>query len=189
MLQGLVVGRWVPCDHILLINLHSKMLRLRSSVSEMWMSAQEIWTSKVRKGAKETIEILSVNTILFTQRRCSIWPPSTSIHFVYRLIISCRTVGNISGILRITPAATRIRAIRSCCVHGNFVHQGFHVPPEMEIQWCQVRSSRGQTIGAPRPIPRLSKVSLKWRHNKILQHETEIRETPSIFGRIFSACL
>ena len=36
MLQGLVVGRWVPFDHIFLINLCSKTLRLHPSVSEMW---------------------------------------------------------------------------------------------------------------------------------------------------------
>ena len=45
-----------------------------------------VWTTKARKGVKETIEILSVSTFLFTYSRCSIWPPLTSIHFVYRLI-------------------------------------------------------------------------------------------------------
>ena len=55
-----------------------------------------------------TIEILSVNTILLIYRRCSIWPPPTSIHFVYRLIMSCRTLGKIPSISRMTPAATRI---------------------------------------------------------------------------------
>ena len=34
-LQGLVASRWAPCDHILLINLCSKTLRLRASVSEI----------------------------------------------------------------------------------------------------------------------------------------------------------
>ena len=66
-LQGLVVGRWVQCDHILLINLRSKTLRLRN--------VEAVWTTKARKEVKETIQILSVNTILFTYRRCSIWPP------------------------------------------------------------------------------------------------------------------
>ena len=47
---------------------------------------------------------------------CSIRPPPTSTHFVYRLTIPCRTLGNISGISRMTPSATCIRAVRSCCV-------------------------------------------------------------------------
>ena len=34
--------------------------------------------------------------------------------FVYRLIMSCRTLENIPGILQLTPAATCIRATRSC---------------------------------------------------------------------------
>ena len=29
------------------------------------------------------------------------------------------------------------------CLHRSLVHQGFHVPPEMEIQWCQVSKARG----------------------------------------------
>ena len=36
LLQGLVVGRWIPRNHILLINLCLKTLRLRASVSERW---------------------------------------------------------------------------------------------------------------------------------------------------------
>ena len=62
------------------------------------------------------IEILSVNTILLAYRRCSIWPSSTSIHFVYSLIISCRTLGNIPSLSRMIPAATFIHATRSCCI-------------------------------------------------------------------------
>ena len=42
---------------------------------------------------KETIEVLSVNTILFNYRRCSIWPQPITIHFVYCLIMSCRIPG------------------------------------------------------------------------------------------------
>ena len=28
------------------------------------------------------------------------------------------------------------------CLYGSLVHQGFHLPPEMVIQWCQVRWAR-----------------------------------------------
>ena len=67
---------------------------------------------KTRKGVKGKIKILSVNTILFTYRRCSIWPPPTSIHFLYCLFMSCWTLGNIPGISQMTPAATYIRTRR-----------------------------------------------------------------------------
>ena len=86
-LEGLVVGIWVPCDHILLIYLCSKTLRLHASVTEMCRKTWTVWTTKARKWVEETIEILSVNTLLFTYRRCSILPPPTSIHFLYRQII------------------------------------------------------------------------------------------------------
>ena len=140
MLQGLVVGRWVQCYHILLINLCSKTLRLRDSISEMWRRTQAVWTTKARKGVKETIEILSVNTILFTYRRCSIWPPPTSLHFVYRLIMSCQTLGKILDISWMTRAANLLYLCHNILLslHGSLVHQGFHVHPEIEIQWCQV---------------------------------------------------
>ena len=98
MLQGSVFGRRVPFDHVLLINLCSKTLRLRASVSEMWWRTYVVCTTKVRNGVMQTIEILSVNIILFTYRRCSIWKPPTSIHFVYRLITSWRIFGKIHGI-------------------------------------------------------------------------------------------
>ena len=29
------------------------------------------------------------------------------------------------------------------CLHGSLIHQVFHIPPEMEIKWCQVSWSRG----------------------------------------------
>ena len=44
-----------------------------------------MWNIEARKGVKETVEILSVNTILFSYRRCYLWLPPTSIHFVYRM--------------------------------------------------------------------------------------------------------
>ena len=71
---------------------------------------------RARNGVNETIEILSVNTILFTYRRFSIWPPTNSVHFVYRLIMSYRILGKIPVISRIISAATCIRATRFCCV-------------------------------------------------------------------------
>ena len=37
-------------------------------------------------------------------------------NFVYRLIMSCRTLGKIPGISRMTPAAACIRATRSYCI-------------------------------------------------------------------------
>ena len=66
MLQGLAVGKWVPCDHTLLINVCTKRLRLRASVPQMWSRTKVVWTTKARKGVKETIEILSANNISFT---------------------------------------------------------------------------------------------------------------------------
>ena len=92
------------------------MLNLHASIYEMWKRTYAIWKTKARKGVKETIEIMSVNTILFNYRRCSIWPPSTSIHFVYCLIISWQKLGKIPGISDMNPAATCIRATRSSCV-------------------------------------------------------------------------
>ena len=48
------------------------------------------------------------------------------------------------------------------CFHGSLVHQGFHVPPEMEIKSVRSGVRGGQTIGPPRPINLLPKVSFKW---------------------------
>ena len=56
--------------------------------------------------------------ILFTCRRCSIWLPPTSTHFVCHLIMSCRTLRKISGMSRMTPAATCIRTTRYCVSTG-----------------------------------------------------------------------
>ena len=63
-----------------------------------------VGTTRERKEVKERIEIQSVNFILFTYRRCSIRPPSTSIQFVNWLIMSCRILGNIPDISRMTKA-------------------------------------------------------------------------------------
>ena len=125
LLQGLVVGGWVPCDHILLINLCSETLRLGASVSELWGGRRQFGPQKAEK---EKIEILKLKTILFTYRRCLIWPPPTSIHFVYRLIMSCRHIIDASSCF-----------LYSChkillCFHWSLVHKVFHVPPEIEIQ-------------------------------------------------------
>ena len=82
----------------------------------MWGRTYAVWSTKARKEVKETIEILSVNTILFTYRSCSIWTPPTSIHFLYHLIMSHWTLRKIPGISRKTQTATCICATRSCCV-------------------------------------------------------------------------
>ena len=116
MLQGLVVGRCLTCDYILLINFCSKTFPLDASVSEMWRRMLAILTRKARKGAKVTVEILSLSTILFTYRRCSMWSPPTSIHFVYHVIMPCRTLEKIPSISWKITADTCIRATRSCCV-------------------------------------------------------------------------
>ena len=116
MLHGSVVGRRVPFDHILLINLRSKTLLLCVSISEMWRKTGSLDHKKTRKEVKETIEVLSLNTILFPYRRCSIWPPPISIHIVYTLITSWQTFAKIASISRMIPAATHIHATRSCCV-------------------------------------------------------------------------
>ena len=114
------------------------------------------------KAVKETIEILSVNTIY---RRCSIWPPPTSIHFVYRLIMSCPTLGKIPGISRITAAFTCIHAALSFCVSMLVSYTRVFMYPQ---KWNSngVRSGeRGvQAKGPPRPIHLLPRVSFKWRH-------------------------
>ena len=115
-------------------------------------------TKKARKGVKETIEILLVNTILFTYRRCSIWLSPTSIHFIYLLIMSCRTLRKIPGISRKTPAAIFIRATRSCCISTG-------VPYTRVFMYHQKWKSNGvttgergnQAIGPPRPIHLLPK--------------------------------
>ena len=42
-------------------------------------------------------------------------------------------------------------------LHGSRVHQGFHVPPEMEIQLCQVRWARGPSYWASTSNPCVTK--------------------------------
>ena len=171
MLPGSVVDRWAPCDHILLINLCSKTLRLRASVSEKWRRTYTVWTTKARKGVQETIEILSVNTILFTYRRCSIWPPPTLIHVMYCMIMSCRIVGKIPGVSQLILSATCIRATRSCVSTRVSYTRVFMYPQKWKSNGVRSGDRRAHTIGPPCPNHLLPKASFKWRHNKILWHE------------------
>ena len=129
------------------------MLRLCASISEMWRRTQTVWTTKGRKEVNETIEILSINTILFTNRRCSIWPPWILIHFMYCLIISCQTFGNIPGISWKTPAVTYIRATRSYCVST----------------WMTPLATDGLNVETQQPGPL---ADLTWHHWIFISEET-----------------
>ena len=125
--------------------------------------------------------MLSVNAILFTYRTCSMWLPSTSIHFVYRLIMF---LGKIPGISRMTPAVTGIHAIRSCCVSYTRV-----LPPEMEIQWCQVRWARGPGYWASTSNPSVAKGVIQVETQEDLVAPTQVavgvsRDMLGIFPRV-----
>ena len=43
------------------------------------------------------------------------------------------------------------------CLHGSLVHQSFHLPREMEIQWYQVRGARGPGYWASTSNPSVAK--------------------------------
>ena len=150
--QGFVVGRWLPCDRILLINLCSKRFIYPYMLASLKCGGgcRQFGSQKL---GKETIEILPVNIILFSYRRCSIWPPLTSIHFVYHLIMSCQTLGKILALSRMTPAATCIRATRSSCVPREPQTPGFSCTPRHGNSMVSGSGERGgQAIGPPRPI-------------------------------------
>ena len=65
------------------------------------------------------------------------------------------------------------------CLLGNLVLQGFHVPPEMEIQWCQVRWARRPGCWASRSTQSVAKLviwvamwSNKWSSITVKQSVT-----------------
>ena len=134
------------------------------------------------------MEILSVNTILFTYRMCSIWPPPSSIHLVYRLIMSCRTLGfrYITG-----DSSCYLYSYHKILLflHGSLVHQDFHALPEMEIQWCQVRWARGPGYWASTSSPSVAKGvnQVETQQDLVARIQVAtgvIRDMPGIFPRV-----
>ena len=71
--------------------------------------------------------------------------PPTSIHFVYRFITSWRTFEKISGISRMTTAATCIHATRSC-VSMRVSYNGFSCAPRNENPMVSGQVSKGARL-------------------------------------------
>ena len=127
--------------YILLINLCSKTHRLRARVSEMWRRTQAVWITKASKGVKQTIEILSVNTIFDT---LCILP-----HYV--MPNSWKDSRH-----------TCIRATRSCVSTGVSYSRIFMYAHKWKSNCVGSGERGGHAIGPPRPIHLLPKVSFKW---------------------------
>ena len=126
---------------------------------------------KSRKRVMETIEMLSVNTILFNYRRCSIWPSPTLVNFVYYPIMSCRTLGKIPGISWMTPAAIYIHATRSC----------LHLNDTFGNRWI----GRGDPITWPPLSPDLTPLDFHfWGYMKTLVYETPVERQQDLVARI-----
>ena len=74
------------------------------------------------------------------------------------------------------------------CLHGSLVHQGFHVPPEVEIQWCQVKLSRGPVYWASTSNPSVAKgvIEVETQQNLMAQIKVAggvILDMPEVFPR------
>ena len=127
---------------------------------------------------------MSVNIILFIYRRCSIWPPPTSLHFVYRLVMSCRTLETLLSIIsRTTTSATCIRATR-CCVSTRVLYtRVFMYIRKWKSNDIRSDERGDQSIGPPHQIYLLPKVSFNWRHKEILKREYKWQLESSVISR------
>ena len=132
MLQGLMVGRWVPYDHILLINLFKNAS----------FTCYPLWNVEEDVGSLD-------------HKSCCLY--------------SCHKI--------------------LLCLHGRLVHQGFHAPPEMEIQWCRVRWARGPGYWASMSSPSVAKgvIQVETQQGLVVQIQVEprvISDMPVIFPRV-----
>ena len=122
----------------------------------------------------------------------------TTVHFLYRLIMSCRTLGNIPGIPRMIqdrlqfvnglgmiPAATCIRATRPCCFSTGVLYiRVFMYPQKWKSNGVRSGERGGQATEPTSPIHLLPKVSFKWGQQDLVAHTSSralvIRDMPGM---------